>query len=166
MSSPKEGVIYPKMSLKPPFSVEVPGVVPKEGETAPRRHPAAKDGLIVRPAPDVATTFDIVRRGAEKFGNAKAIGSRRLIKIHVENKKVKKIIDGQQQEVEKKWTYFELSGYTYRSFIEYEITVIELGSAMRHLGLEKNSRIHLYGATRSVIPLMLLVSFSPNFRHP
>jgi long-chain acyl-CoA synthetase len=148
--SPKEGVIYPKMSMKPPFSVDVPGVEAKEGETVPRRHPDSKNGLITRPAPDVATTYDILKRGAEKFGNAKAIGSRRLIKTHVENKKVKKIVDGQEQEVDKKWTYFELSGYTYRSFIEYETLALELGAGLRKLGLEKDSRIHLYGATRYV----------------
>lgn len=158
MMSPshKEGVLYPKMTMKPPFTVEVPGAKAKEGETVPRRHPNAKDGLIIRPAPDVNTPYDIVRRGAEKFGNAKAIGTRRLIKTHVENKKVKKIIDGQEQEVEKKWTYFELSGYTYKTFIEYEAQVNQLGAGLKNLGLEKGNRLHLYGATRYVIVLLRL----------
>ncbi|KAJ5172566.1 Long-chain-fatty-acid--CoA ligase 1 [Penicillium capsulatum] len=139
--------IQPRMVKKGPFSVEAPGYEPVEGETIPRRHPAAKDGLILRPAEEVATTFDNIRRSARLFGNAKAVGSRRLIKTHVENKKVKKIIDGVEQEVDKNWTYFEMSGYTYKTFLEYEQLCLQLGAGLRKLGLEKDGRIHLYGAT-------------------
>jgi long-chain acyl-CoA synthetase len=140
--------IQPRMVKKGPFSVEAPGYEPVAGETIPRRHPAAKDGLILRPSEDVTTTYENFRRSARVFGNSKAVGSRSLIKTHVENKKVKKIVDGVETEVEKQWTYFEMSGYTYKSFLEYEKLCLELGCGLRKLGLEKDSRIHLYGATR------------------
>jgi long-chain acyl-CoA synthetase len=136
------------MIKKPPFTVEASGYDSVEGETIPRRHPAAKDQLRVRPAPDVATTYDVLKRGAEKFGNAKAVGTRRLIQTHVENKKVKKMVNGVEQEVDKKWTYFELSEYIYISFVEYERLALQLGCGLKKLGLEKNNKIHLYGATR------------------
>ncbi|OJJ46621.1 hypothetical protein ASPZODRAFT_132720 [Penicilliopsis zonata CBS 506.65] len=139
--------LHPRMSKKPPFTVEASGYEPKEGETIPRRLPAAKDKLITRPADDVATTYDVFRRSARLFGNAKAVGSRRLIKTHVENKKVKKVVDGVEQEVDKKWTYFEMSGYTFKSFLEYEQMALQLGSGLRKLGLQKDDMIHLYGAT-------------------
>lgn len=138
------------MSKKPPFTVEVPGCEPVEGETIPRRLPKSKDGLILRPSEDVATTYDNFRRSARMFGNSKAVGSRRLIKTHVENKKVKKVVDGVEQEVDKQWTYFEMSGYTFKSFIEYEALALQLGCGLRKLGLEKDNKIHLYGATRWV----------------
>jgi long-chain acyl-CoA synthetase len=141
-------VIYPCMVKKPPFSVEVSGCEPVEGETIPRRHPLAKDQLKLRPADDVATTFDIIKRGAQRFGNNKAVGMRRLLKTHVENKKVKKLVSGVEQEVDKKWTYFELSGYSYLSFVEYERLTLQLGAGLKKLGLEKDRKIHLYGATR------------------
>lgn len=140
--------LQPKMAKKPPFSVEVPGAEPVQGETKPRRHLRSKDGLILRPAPDVGTIYDIFRRSARLFGNAKAVGTRKLIKTHVENKKVKKVIDGAEQEVDKKWTYFEMSGYQYKSFVEYEQLALQLGAGLRKLGLEKDGKIHLYGATR------------------
>lgn len=140
--------LLPRMVKKGPFSVEAPGYEPVPGETIPRRHPAAKDGLIMRISDDVTTTYDNFRRSARVFGNAKAVGSRRLIKTHVENKKVKKIVDGVEKEVDKEWTYFEMSGYTYKSFLEYEKLCLELGSGLRKLGLEKDGKIHLYGATR------------------
>ncbi|KAJ5327894.1 hypothetical protein N7541_009001 [Penicillium brevicompactum] len=145
--SKRELHMQPRMVKKGPFSVEAPGYEPVEGETIPRRHPAAKDGLILRPSEDVTTTYENFRRSARVFGNSKAVGSRRLIKTHVENKKVKKIVDGVEKEVDKQWTYFEMSGYTYKSFLEYEKLCLELGCGLRKLGLEKDSRIHLYGAT-------------------
>ncbi|KAJ5229453.1 hypothetical protein N7489_010161 [Penicillium chrysogenum] len=138
--------IQPRMVKKGPFSVEAPGYERVPGETIPRRHPKAKDGLITT-LEGVSTTYENMRRSAQVFGNSKAVGSRRLIKTHVENKKVKKIVDGAEQEVDKKWTYFEMSGYTYKTFLEYEKLCLELGSGLRKLGLEKGGRIHLYGAT-------------------
>lgn len=142
-----DGPIQPRMAKRPPFSIEAPGYEPVPGETIPRRHPHAKDGLILRPAEDVGTTYDVFRRSARVFGNAKAVGTRRLVKTHTENKKVKKVVDGVEQEVDKKWTYFEMSGYSYKSFVEYEKLALELGAGLRKLGLEKDSKTHLYGAT-------------------
>ncbi|EAU34876.1 conserved hypothetical protein [Aspergillus terreus NIH2624] len=139
--------LQPRMVKKPPFTVEVPGCEPVPGETIPRRLPQAKDGLILKPSEDVSTTYENFRRSARVFGNAKAVGSRRLIKTHVEKKKVKKIVDGQEQEVEKQWTYYEMSGYEYKSFVEYEQLALQLGAGLRKLGLEKDQRIHVYGAT-------------------
>ncbi|KAB8254644.1 hypothetical protein BDV32DRAFT_131999 [Aspergillus pseudonomiae] len=139
--------LQPRISKKPPFSVEVPGVQAVPGETIPRRLPAAKDGLIVIPVEGVETTYDVFRRSARVFGNAKAVASRRLIKTHEENKKVKKVIDGVEKEVDKKWTYFEMSPYSYKSFVEYEQMALQLGAGLTKLGLQTGDKIHLYGAT-------------------
>lgn len=146
--SPKDQQFSPHMVKRGPFSVEASGYSPVEGETIPRRHPAAKDKLITTPAPGIRTIFDLLKRSADKFGNAKAFGSRKLIKTHQETKKIKKTVDGQTKEVEKKWTYFELSGYTYMSFVEFERMVLQLGAGLRHLGMEKSDRLHLFAATR------------------
>jgi long-chain acyl-CoA synthetase len=146
--SKRDQHIQPRMVKKGPFTVEASGYEPVAGETIPRRHPAAKDGLILRPSEDVTTTYENFRRSARVFGNSRAVGTRKLIKLHTENKKVKKIVDGVETEVDKQWTYFEKSGYTYKSFLEYEKLCLELGCGLRKLGLEKDSRIHLYGATR------------------
>lgn len=143
-----DGHIQASMKKRPPFSVEVPGVAKKDGETIPRRNPLAKDGLIYTPSSEIQTTYDIVKRAVKKFGNAKAMGTRKLIKEHVENKKVKKVIDGQEQEVDKKWTFFELSSYSYMSFIEYDKMVHDLASGLAGLGLSKQDKVHVYGATR------------------
>lgn len=149
--SKKNQALYPRVSAKGPFTVEASGHEPKDGETIPRRHPVAKDELRTTPSEDVKTIFDILRRSADKFGNAKAVGSRRYIKTHVENKKVKKMVDGQEQEVDKKWTYFELSEYNYISFVEYERMALDVGAGLRKLGLVKGDRLELFAGTRSVV---------------
>ncbi|KAG9240504.1 hypothetical protein BJ878DRAFT_560804 [Calycina marina] len=143
----KNITVQPKSYRSPPFSVEAPGYEPVEGETIPRRNPEYKDKLLTRPREDVATLFDIVTYSAKTYGNAKAIGSRKLVKTHQEAKKVKKIIDGKETEVDKTWTYFELGPYEYLSFHDYEKLVLQIGAGYRKLGLVKGDRVHVFAAT-------------------
>ena len=147
MSKQKQA-LYPKIQASGPFSVEASGYKKVDGETIPRRHPAAKDKLSTTPSDDVKTIFDILKRSADKFGNAKALGTRRLVKTHTENKKVKKTVDGETKEIDKKWTYFELSEYSYISFIEYEKLALSVGCGLRKLGLNPGDRLHMFAATR------------------
>jgi len=143
----KSMVPQPKIYKQPPYTVEVPGVKKVDGETIPRRNVRTKDGLKSTPEPDVRTVFDILKRSSEKYGNAKAVGNRKLIKMHEENKKVKKMVDGKEQEVDKKWSYFELSPYKYLSFVEYEQLALKVGAGYRALGLQAEDRVHLFAAT-------------------
>jgi long-chain acyl-CoA synthetase len=139
--------LQPKMTAKGPYSIEVPDAKPVDGETVPRRHPLAKDGLISKPVDNISTVYELVRVSAAKFGNAKALGSRRLVRTHQETKKVKKIIDGQEQQVDKNWTFFELSSYEYMTYHEYEKLVLNIGSGLRKLGMQKEDRVHIFAAT-------------------
>ncbi|KAK4241498.1 hypothetical protein C8A03DRAFT_41111 [Achaetomium macrosporum] len=132
---------------QPPYTVEASGSQPVEGETVPRRHPKAKDGLIKRPAPDVNTTFDLLRRSAEHYSNEPAVGSRKLISIHKEKKKVPKVVDGQTKEIEKEWTYYELSNYSYMTYKEYFAMVLQVGAGLRKLGLSPKDRLHIFATT-------------------
>ena len=140
--------LYPHMSERGPFTVEASGYKPVKGETIPRRNPVSKDKLITTPSDDVKTIYDILRRSADKYGNAKALGSRQIVTTHQETKKIKKTIDGQTKEVEKKWTYYELSEYSYLSFAEYERLALEIGCGLRKLGLVKGDKLELFAATR------------------
>lgn len=159
----KEYVLQPRMIKKPPFSIERPGYEPVKGETIPRTHLEAKDGLISKPAEDVSTVWENLRRAAEKYGNAKAVGSRNLIRTHVETKKVKKLVDGKEQEVDKDWTYFELSEYHYISFSEYEKMSLQCASGLRKLGMEKDDRLLLFAGTRYDDRCLPLIPLSCHF---
>jgi long-chain acyl-CoA synthetase len=147
-SSSKTIPLYPIISDTPPFTLNVPGVEPVEGEGVPRRNSRYVEELLAQPEEGVETVFDIVTRAARVFGNTRAVGTRRLIKTHNEIKKVKKVVDGQEQLVDKKWTYFELSGYSYLSYSEYEQQVLQIGAGLRNVGLVKGDKLFLFAATR------------------
>ncbi|GAB7348338.1 hypothetical protein MBLNU459_g6312t1 [Dothideomycetes sp. NU459] len=143
----KSLVPQPKQYKKGPFTVEVPGVEKKDGETIPRRHPMAKDGLILTPEEGIETVYDVLRRSSAKFGNAKALGHRTLIKEHREVKQIKKTVDGKETTQDKTWTYYELSEYNYMSFVEYEKLVHKVGAGFRKLGMNKDDRVHIFAST-------------------
>ena len=136
------------MNKKPPFTIEVAGCQAVRGETVPRRNVRSPDKLLSQPEPGIETVFDIVKKSAEKFGDRKAVGTRKLIKTYYETRKVKKVIDGQVQEVDKQWTCFELGGYSYLTFTEYETLVLQMGAGFKKLGLARNDRIHMFASTR------------------
>jgi long-chain acyl-CoA synthetase len=144
----RKTTFYPVATKKPPYTVQVSGVEKKDGEGIPRRHPSAIDGLATTPDPDVKTLYDVVTRGARLFGDAECMGSRKLIKTHVEEKMVKKVVDGEEREVPKQWTYYEMSGYTFQSFKQYKEQVDIVASGLRKLGLVAGDRLHIYAATR------------------
>ncbi|KAH8590535.1 hypothetical protein B0O99DRAFT_304515 [Bisporella sp. PMI_857] len=143
----KNATVQARIVRPPPFTVEATGYEKVQGETIPRRNPKAKDGLITQPEENIFTVFDLIKYSSEKFGNAKALGSRKLIKTHQETKQVKKIVDGQETTVDKKWTYFELGSYEYISFHDYEKLTLQLGAGYRKLGLVKDDRVHIFAAT-------------------
>lgn len=143
----KSMVPQPKTYKRAPYTAEVPGVSKKDGETIPRRNVRTKDALKTTPEEGVNTIYDIVARSSKKYGNAKAVGKRRLLQTHEETKKVKKMVDGQEQEVDKKWTYFELSKYEFMSFAEYEQLTLKVGSGFRKLGMQAKDRVHIFAAT-------------------
>jgi long-chain acyl-CoA synthetase len=130
-----------------PYTAEAAGAQKVEGETIPRRNLASKDGLKTTPSPDVTTMYEVMRYASAKFGNAKAVGARRIVNKITETKKIKKMIDGQEQEVDKNWDYFELGSYTYKSFVEFEKMALAVGSAVQKLGLKPEDRMHLFAAT-------------------
>ncbi|KAF7559831.1 hypothetical protein G7046_g4337 [Stylonectria norvegica] len=147
MTDYKVGIMPLTQVRKPPYTIEAPGYQKVEGETIPRRHPKSKDGLLNQPADDVYTVFDIVKRSARVYPNHHAVGSRKLIKLHKETKKIKKNVDGEITEVDKEWQYFELSKFDYLTYKQYEQLVLQIGSGLRNLGLSSENKVHLFGTT-------------------
>lgn len=151
---------------KPPFTIEAPGYQKVPGETIPRRHPRAKNGLLNKPADDVHTVFDIVRRSARVYPNHHAVGSRKLVKLHRDVKKIKKNVDGKVQDVDKEWQFFELTAFSFLTYKEYETLVLQLGSGLRKIGLTSDNKLHIFATTRSArcplrAPCPLLLTETP-----
>ena len=136
---------------KPPYSLEVPGYEKKPGETIPRRNAKYRDELQTKLAPEVSTVWELVQRSAKKYPNHRAMGARTIKKHHKEVKKVQKNIDGEIKDIDKTWHFFELSGYSYLTYKEYEDRVRQLGSGLRHIGFTDDSLLHFFATTRFVI---------------
>lgn len=102
--------LQPRIIKSGPYTVEVEGVAKVDGETIPHRYPVAKERLHERPEPGVETLFDILRQAAKTHGHAHALGSRRVLDTHTETKQIK---DKEGKLIEKQWTYYELSDYSY-----------------------------------------------------
>jgi long-chain acyl-CoA synthetase len=132
---------------KGPYTVEASGAQKVEGETLPRRNVIAKDQLKMTPTSEVQTMYDVLRYSSQKYGNAKAVGARRIVNKINETKKVKKMVDGKETEVDKNWEFYELSGYSYKSFVEFEKMALSVGSALHKLGFKPEDRLHLFAAT-------------------
>lgn len=141
--------LYPqaKATKTGPVTVEASGYEKKDGETIPRRNVKAKDALRTQPAEGISTLYDILRYSSSKFGNAKAMGMRKIVNTHTETKKIKKMIDGKQEEVDKNWTYFELSPFKFISFVEFEKIALSIGAGLKKLGLKPQDRLHLFAST-------------------
>ncbi|KAI5310035.1 long-chain fatty acid-CoA ligase [Ascosphaera atra] len=143
----KDVPLYPRHSKEGPFVIEVPGSKSGDTESAVFRHIKAKDGLITTLDPNIRTLYDNLKYSVKTFGHKRAVGSRRVVQVHTETKKVKKVVDGVEQEVDKNWSYFELSPYSWLSYVEYEKLAKDLGSGLRSLGLDKACKIHLFAPT-------------------
>ncbi|KAI1814298.1 acetyl-CoA synthetase-like protein [Poronia punctata] len=143
----REGVLPLYMVQKPPYMVQDMTVPEVAGETRPYRHLKAKDGFITRPSLEIGTTYDLFTTSAKKYGNKPAIGSRTLLKTHVETKKVPKVVDGVKTEVDKQWTYYELSPFEYLTYEEYGARALKVGAGLRKLGLEPGDKLHIFATT-------------------
>jgi len=144
----KKWIPTPQMSAKPPFTIPSPNSASEEGETIPRRHPKAVNGFITTPEEGCNTLYDVLIRAGKKFGGERALGTRPLLKKHVETKKIKKVVDGKEVEEDKKWTFFELGPYSWVTFGEYVALALQVGAGLRKFGLGRGERVHVYAATR------------------
>jgi long-chain acyl-CoA synthetase len=143
----KQGIMPLTLVHKPPYTVEATEYDAIDGHTIPRRHPKAKDGLLKSPADDIATVYDFVLHSAKKYPKEPATGSRKLVKMHTEMKKVSKLVDGEVTEVEKEWQFFELSKFDFCTYEEYGKLIHNVGRGLRKLGLGTGNKVHLFAAT-------------------
>ncbi|WFD24295.1 long-chain-fatty-acid--CoA ligase [Malassezia equina] len=119
-----------------------------EGNLGPiRRSVLASERLVERPADGVATMSQVLDYARQEFGTRKLIGVRDLIKEHHEKKKVKKMVDGEEVEETKTWTYFELSDYHYYTLNEFVDMVDLFANGLNAIGLNHKSRFNIFAST-------------------
>ncbi|KUJ17009.1 AMP-binding enzyme [Mollisia scopiformis] len=144
----KKAIVQPGMFHEPPFSLEVPGVAKKDGETIPRRNAKYIDGLVSRPRPEIATLYNVLQHARDTFGSAAALGSRTLLSTHKELKvESEREVNGRKELNNKQWIYYEMSEYKWTTYQDYFNLAIRIGQSLRNAGLEPGSRVHVFAAT-------------------
>lgn len=128
------------------YTIEVGPEQPNGGRI--RRSVFAAEGIQRIPAPGVHTLYDVLQRSARKFPNNNALGYRTLETMIEEEKEVKKVIDGVETTVVKKWSYFQMSGYQYLTYAEVSQTVHDIGAGFRHLGLKEKAKVEIFAPTK------------------
>lgn len=126
-------------------------VVPSDGEGAVRRLAITAERLVTRPFEGIDVVPDIVSYAARTHGDRAAVGWRNVVKIHEEEKEVKKMVGGKEVTETKKWKYFELSDFEYISFLDVQERVLELARGLLHHGILKTDVFNVYAQTRCVI---------------
>lgn len=112
-----------------------------------RRLAISSAALVTQPVEGVNTVADVLAYAARTHGSKPAYGSRDVVKIHTEEKDVKKMVDGEQVTEKKKWSYFELSEYKYISYLDVQERATEVAGGLIALGVTKEEIINVYAAT-------------------
>lgn len=122
----------------------------KPGETAPRRKASQKNGALERPADMSATTLpEYIEECVAKHSSRNCMGWRDLLEVHNEKKTITKVVDGEEQQVEKNWTFYEYSTYKYSTFKETLVAIKALSKGLAEIGLKPNQtdKLHIYAST-------------------
>ncbi|KAI0041666.1 acetyl-CoA synthetase-like protein [Auriscalpium vulgare] len=119
----------------------------KEGESRIRRLAITADKLVTQPSESIHTVYDVLDYAARTHGTREALGYRDVVDIIEEQKEVKKNVGGKEVTETKTWKYFQLSDYTYISFIDFKTIVSEVARGLLELGIEKNEVLNLYAQT-------------------
>lgn len=120
-----------------------------KGETAPRRRAAQRDAPLERPADFPATTIpELVQEAVRRHGARRCMGWRELVEVHTDIRQIKKVVDGEEQLVDKEWTFYEYLPYQYQTFPEVLKQVRSYSAGLAKVGLQPGKdRLHIYAAT-------------------
>ncbi|KAJ7697743.1 long-chain-fatty-acid-CoA-ligase [Mycena olivaceomarginata] len=123
-----------------------PPAADNEGPT--RRLAISADALVKRPFEGIETVWDVVEYVAKTHGTRDALGWRDVVKVHEEEKEIKKKDkDGKDIIEKKKWKYFELSDYRYISYVGLKEAIEEVARGLVDIGVGKDDVFNIYAAT-------------------
>ncbi|PRP79981.1 hypothetical protein PROFUN_05957 [Planoprotostelium fungivorum] len=120
---------------------------PVEGESQALRYYETADRILTTPTEEVTTVYELLKYSASKRPNLRAVGTRPLVKVHVEEKDVTNL---QGVTEKKKWTYLELGPYVWKTYKEFYELCEKVGTALttEELGsLTAGSRFGIYAET-------------------
>ncbi|KAI9183293.1 long-chain fatty acid-CoA ligase [Blastocladiella emersonii ATCC 22665] len=120
----------------------------KDPTHSPRyRHYRAKDGLLTTPNPAIKTIHDLLVFAAREAGNSPMLGSRKLLRIHEEQKLVTKVVAGQEVKETKTWQYYELTDFRWITAKEALARSLTIGAGLVKLGFNVGDKACIYAQT-------------------
>jgi long-chain acyl-CoA synthetase len=117
------------------------------GESPVRRLALSQHALTDTPHPAVRSIYDLAQFNAKKWGDKPCFGTRKVIKVHHETTTVTKLINGVSKQIDKKWTFWELGPFEYKSYKEVAQEGLDIGAGLVKLGLGKGDRMAIYADT-------------------
>jgi len=127
-------------------SVEV-GPEAEPGQSRARRITVAEKGLSTQPMEGIDTIYDVLAYAARTHVNKNAAGARDVVRMHEEEKEIKKTVDGKEVVTKKKWQYFELSEFKYITFTQLKDQADAIGRGLADIGLKKGDIFNVYAGT-------------------
>ncbi|BGP11775.1 long-chain fatty acid-CoA ligase [Rhodotorula toruloides] len=127
-------------------SIEV-GPPAEPGRSRPRRFAATAGKLVESPAPDVEVVADLLGYSVRTRPDRQAVGWRETIRLHNEEKQVKKMVNGEETTETKKWTYYEMSDYKYLTYKQLGEMVADVASALVETGHSRSTIFNIYAST-------------------
>ncbi|KAI8905659.1 hypothetical protein DFJ77DRAFT_205715 [Powellomyces hirtus] len=131
--------------LGKPRAVEVGQ--PTSNRSPARRNIKALRALHERPHPDIHTLFDILAHTCKTNGSKRAMGARKVVRQHTEEKTITKTVAGQPVTEIKKWNFYELSGFSWMTYSDVKEATTRIGAGLRHIGLAPGSKLTLFAST-------------------
>ncbi|CAG8596609.1 681_t:CDS:2 [Acaulospora morrowiae] len=118
-----------------------------KGETRVRRSVLSPNELLTTPADGVTTLYEVLQYSVKTFGDKRCMGYRTIEKVVEEEKEVTKIVNGQEHKEKKIWKYFQLSSFTYLSYVEVAEHTKWIGAGLVKLGVHKNAKVTVFAST-------------------
>ncbi|KAJ3196591.1 long-chain fatty acid-CoA ligase [Irineochytrium annulatum] len=138
-------IVLFRTRLGKPRAIRVGKAVPGRGE--PRRSVRSPDKIVDRPAPDISTIYDILAKVSKITPNKKIYGQRSVVRTVEEEKEVVKTVAGVEKKEIKKWKFFELSAYSWYTYADVVEMTNNIGSGLRHIGLNPGDKVTLFAST-------------------
>ncbi|KAI9142081.1 acyl-CoA synthetase [Paraphysoderma sedebokerense] len=131
-----------------------------EGKTV--RHYRAKNGLVTSATSEIKTLYDVMQYAVNTRPNMDMLGTRKLIKIHNEQKEVVKNVAGKEIREIKNWKFYELGPYKWMTAKQAGLVTKKIGCGLAKLGMTPGSKACIFASTHADWQLFAHGCFAQN----
>lgn len=97
---------------------------------------------------NVTTLHELAQEGSKRHAPHNFVGQRKFVKLHKETTVISKKVNGEIQNVNKEWQFFELGAYEWHTFEEAEKIRLQIGAGLVKLGFTPGEDMfHVYAKT-------------------